>query len=77
MNPDILGRKAVLTTENWPLQIIYLAYPGRFIYNKRTSQISSVHLDSMVVVFLLCIGYWCEWVFFEKNSCTKLTVDAW
>ena len=44
-------KNAVPTTENWPLQIIFLTFPDTTIYNKRTIQLSSVHLGSMVVMF--------------------------
>ena len=50
-----LVKNAVPKTENRPLQIIYLAYPDRTIYNKRRIQFSLVHLGSMVVMFFCCV----------------------
>ena len=50
-----LVKNAVPTTENRPLQIIYIAYPDRTIYNKRRIQFSLVHLGSMVVMFFCCV----------------------
>jgi hypothetical protein len=62
-----LVKNAVLTTENWPWQIIYLAYPDTTIYNKITIQFSLVHLGSMVVMF--SVMYWLlVWMrFFFEN----------
>jgi len=51
-----LVKNAVPTTENWPLQINYLAYPDKTIYNKRMIQFSLVHLGSIVVMF--SVVYW-------------------
>jgi hypothetical protein len=51
-----LVQNTVPTTENWPLQMIYLAYPDRIIYNKITIHFSSIHLGSMVVMFF--VMYW-------------------
>ena len=63
-----LVKNAVPTTKNWPLQIIFLAFPDITIYNKKP--FSSVWFTWVLWLscFLLCgIGYWCEWVFFEKK----------
>jgi hypothetical protein len=51
-----LVKNAVPTTKNWPLQIIFLAFPDTTIYNKKTIQFSLVHLGSMVVMFF--VVYW-------------------
>ena len=51
-----LVKNTVPTTKNWPLQMIYLAYPDRTIYNKISIQFSLIHLGSMVVMFF--VVYW-------------------